>query len=250
MKNLIIVILVLGAMFLSSCEKIVGWVDSDGTISVPSSSDQTISSSDSTPAQSSRIALYWEDTSSGKSPQRKPWSDVITSNAKKDLSSFNSASDIELFCPKFKKLSDDNKIKAIGELFVSMSNFESGHNPKAQYRECSKSKCKYKSGCFEHKTYGYCMKGSSKYDEGTVISKGLLQLSISSSLSYGCDLKNADDLYNPEKNLACGFVIMKKQIARTGVIGGASNYWAVLKPTNDKQKLIKARVVKYAPKCL
>lgn len=201
-------------------------------------------------APAARIALYWEDTTDGgKHPERKPWSDAIIGAVKPDVEVYAKASDIAEFCPKYKSLSVDDKAKALGELYVSMSVFESGHNPKASYRECNKTKCQYKSGCFVHKTYGYCMKGDPKYDEGTVVSKGLLQTSISSSLSYGCKLSSADDLFDPIKSLQCGHVIMKKQIARTGKIGGSSNYWAVLKPTNDKQKQIKARVVKHAPKC-
>jgi len=197
-----------------------------------------------------RIALYWEHTDASH-PERAPWTDALVAEIRRDLAKYEAASDITTFCPKFKKLDTESKIKAIGELWVGITYYESGFDPQETYRECSKTECKYGSGCNYIKPYGYCMKGPAKYDNGMVVSKGLGQMSIGSSLDYGCDLEKPDDLYNPIKNLVCANKIMGKQIARTGKMTGSSNYWAVLKGSYSKNHIsdIAKRVKRYAISC-
>ena len=197
----------------------------------------------------SRIPLYWENTTEPH-PERKAWSDIIVKKAYENLASFDSASDITLFCPKWKSLTNEVKVKAVGELFAGMASFESGYNPKTIFRECNVNKCVYKSGCFKHPQYGYCMQGNKKYEDGVVTSRGLLQLSIGSSKDgYKCAIEKAEDLHDPIKNLECGAIIMKQQIKREGKISAAVSYWSVIKPTNKKQPQIVERVKKYTPLC-
>lgn len=193
-----------------------------------------------------RISLSWE--SSGN---RQAWSNALTGAIKTHLNDLSKAKDVTGFCPKFNALPEQDKIKALGEIFVGMALYESSWKPETVYRECSKKSCVYGSGCVVDKTYGYCMKGSSKYDNGLVISRGLLQMSISSSLSYGCDLKSSDDLHVPSKNLECATLIMQKLVAKRGTMTTASNYWSVMKSGYSRNHIaeIKARVKKYAPLC-
>lgn len=200
--------------------------------------------------QPKRMALYWEKTSAPH-PERKPWSDELTKIVAKDLAEYDKASDIEQFCPKYKSLNSEEKTKAVSELFVAAAFYESGYKPASFMRECRKEKCVYGSGCQIHPEFGYCMKGGHKLDGGIVISRGLMQMSLESALSYKCEgLKVPNDLHDPIKNLRCANTIMKKQINRTeNKIGAKSNYWAVLKPTNKNQALIIERIKKHAPKC-
>ena len=216
-------------------------------------SSPAVVSSDVTTAakvQPARVALYWENTTAPH-PERKPWSGELVKNITADLKSYDSASDITLFCPKYKSLNQTQKIKAVGEIFVATSFYESGFKPQSFMAECRKNKCVYSSGCRLDAKLGYCMKGGHALDNGVVISRGLMQMSLQSAQGYGCSfLKVPNDLHDPILNLRCANIIMKKQIARTeNKIGARSNYWAVLKPTNENQKNIIERVKKFAPFC-
>lgn len=198
-----------------------------------------------------RIALYWEDTTEPH-PERSPWSDHLTLLLRDDLEVYGSAKDITEFCPKWAALDRQQKIKALGELWVAITYHESGFNPDTFYRECNKTKCQYSAGCQIHPTYGYCMKGGHKLDGGIVISRGLVQASLESALAYGCKgLASPQDLHDPIKNLSCANEIMKRQIRNRGQIAASSNYWAVLKTGGGFNKLsdIKARVLKHAASC-
>lgn len=197
-----------------------------------------------------KIALYWENTTEPH-PEREPWSDALTSVIENDLQQFAKAKDIEGFCPRYPLLTDLQKVKAIGELFVAVSYYESAFKPERFYRECLKSHCQYSKGCQQVPEFGYCMKGGHKLDGGIVISRGLMQLSLESAIGNKCKVSVPNDLHDPIKNLLCGHKIMLRQIDRTGLIATSNNYWAVLKPssTYNKIKEIKERVKKHAPFC-
>jgi len=70
-----------------------------------------------------------------------------------------------------------------------------------------------------------------------VVSRGLLQISMESANGYGCNIKEARELHDPETNIKCGLKIMDKLIRRDGqVMGkkdgkwvGLSRYWSVLR---------------------
>ncbi len=197
-----------------------------------------------------RVGLYWENTTEPH-PERAPWTDSLVTEIKNNISTYDLASDMESICPKYHSLTLDQKTKAIGELFVAMTYYESGFKPQSIYRECNKNKCQYSNGCQTHVEYGYCMKGGHALDGGIVISRGLLQISLESAKGYGCKVNKPDDLHEPIQNLVCGQNIMSRQIIRTGKITTTSNYWAVVKPnsTHNKVSDIKARVQKHASFC-
>ncbi len=196
------------------------------------------------------FSLNWENTTEAH-PERKPWSAQIKKSLGVSRADIEKASDLTSFCPKYFSLSAADREKALGELIVGMAYYESGYKPETIYRECSKTKCQYGGGCRVHETYGYCMKGGDPLENGLVVSRGLLQLSLLSSKGYKCDVSKPEHLNDPIKNLACGVNILQRQVIRTGKITGASNYWAVIKGsyTNNKISEIQARVKKHAPKC-
>jgi hypothetical protein len=180
-----------------------------------------------------RLKLSWEKGH----PERQAWSDTLVAALAQKIPDMSKAKDIKTFCPKFELLEPIQKTRAFAELMIGMAKFESNWKPETSYRECSKTKCVYGSGCFKHPTYGYCMKGNPKYDGGVVTSRGLLQMSISSSLSYGCELKDSSDLHDVAKNLKCAVIILDKQIKRTGSMTDRSNYWSTLKSTYSKNHI-------------
>lgn len=239
MKRFLFILLVL---FVSACTTTGGnFVDNEPIIENPTEPSEPVVS---------RIPLYWENTTEEHS-ERIPWSDAINKLNKESMAIYASAEDINSFCPKFHSLDIDRKTKAIGELFVATTYYESAFKPETLYRECNKTKCQYSSGCQYNSTYGYCMKGGHALDGGIVISRGLLQISLQSAQGYGCQVKTPNDLHNPIKNLECGVIIMKRLITNRGSISTKNNYWAVLKSGGGYNKLpeIKSRVKKYAPFC-
>lgn len=195
------------------------------------------------------ISLYWESTTAPH-PERKPWTEALIKAIEPNMDTFSMAPDMKTFCPKFESLNPREQIEAVGELFAAMAKFESGFKPETAYRECDKSRCRYKE-CFKHPTYGYCMIGNKNYDDGVITSRGLLQMSIHSSQSYGCGLKESKELHEPIKNLQCAVLILTKQIRRTGKMTDKSNYWSVLKSSYSGNHINEIRdlVIKNAPFC-
>lgn len=173
-----------------------------------------------------RQKLSWESNH----PERQAWSDALIAALAQKIPDMGKAKDIKTFCPKYELLEPRDKIRAFAELMIGMSKFESGWKPETAYRECDKTRCRYKE-CFKHATYGYCMIGNKNYDEGVITSRGLLQMSIHSSMSYGCGLKESKQLHEPVANLNCAVIILDKQIKRTGSMTAQSNYWSTLKST-------------------
>lgn len=203
------------------------------------------------------VSLSWENTDKPH-PERAAWSKTLLEEISAKSDALSAASDVQSFCPNFSKLDKETKIKTLAEIMVGMARYESGFNPESDYRECSTKSCRYRSGCFTHPTYGFCMKGNPKIDGGVVTSRGLLQMSISSSNNYGCGLKESLELHDPIKNLKCATLILEKQIKRSGKITGEPQYWAVIrasrKPKEDGTPShhivdIKNRVLKYVPTC-
>ena len=194
-----------------------------------------------------RISLSWELNH----PERQAWSDALIAALTTKVPDMSKAKDIKTFCPKFDLLEPIQKNKAFAELMIGMAKFESGYKPETAYRECDKTKCRY-SSCFKHSTYGYCMIGNKNYDEGVITSRGLLQMSIHSSMSYGCGLKDSQQLHEPVANLQCAVIILDKQIKRTGSMTDRSNYWSVLKSSysGNHIKEISSLVQKNMSECL
>lgn len=176
-----------------------------------------------------RIALSWENTDAAH-PERAEWSDALTKIVQDNFSTFDSATDISMFCPKYKSLSQDLKTKAWGELFVGLAYYESGYNPK-----------------------------SSSVDVGTAGNKetysdGLFQMSGVDGASKHFGYKHVD-LLDPIKNIEVGTYQMILQIKGRGKVvlknGDSMRYWATLLDGNkyDKTDSIIGRVKKNAPSC-
>lgn len=127
-------------------------------------------------------------------------------------------------------------------LFYEMIRHESGFKNEEAYYECAKSKCYYAAGCFIDPTRGFCRIASSKLDNGFAVSRGLFQLSVSSSRGLGCGfISSSDDLHNPDLNIKCALTIYKNYIIQDKIITGkvddkwkgGARYWAVLRPEFD-----------------
>lgn len=127
-------------------------------------------------------------------------------------------------------------------LFYEMIRHESGFKNEEAYYECAKSKCYYSAGCFVDPVRGFCRITSSKADGGFAVSRGLFQLSVSSSRGLGCGwINKSDDLHDEQLNIRCALNIYKNYILQDKIITGkvddkwlgGSRYWAVLRPTFD-----------------
>lgn len=127
-------------------------------------------------------------------------------------------------------------------LFYEMIRHESGFKNEEDYYECAKAKCYYSSGCFTDPVRGFCRITSSKMDGGFAVSRGLFQLSVSSSRGLGCSFINkSEDLHDEDLNIKCATLIAKNYIIQDKVITGKvddkwkglSRYWSVLRPTFD-----------------
>lgn len=126
-------------------------------------------------------------------------------------------------------------------LFYEMIRHESGFDTNEEYYECAKAKCYYSAGCFTDPTRGFCRITSSKLDGGFAVSRGYTQLSVSSVQGLGCKdfIKTAKDLHDPDLNLKCAIIIVKKYFLEDKIITGKaeekwkglSRYWAVFRPT-------------------
>ena len=126
-------------------------------------------------------------------------------------------------------------------LFYEMIRHESGFNPKEEYFECSKTKCLYASGCWVSEERGFCRVTSSKLDGGYAVSRGLFQMSLSSSRGLGCSWINSkEDLFNEDPNIKCAMHVLKNYIVEDKQIAGkkagdkwagGTRYWAVLRNT-------------------
>lgn len=127
----------------------------------------------------------------------------------------------------FSRVKDADKVEFFAQLVSIIAKYESGFKPENKYKESFKT-----------------ASGES------VISRGLLQLSIDSAnqKAYACGFKDAAELHDPVKNLKCGVKILEHWILKDGkVIGGSqfntgcARYWSVCR-TSSKSN---AAIVKY-----
>ncbi len=136
-------------------------------------------------------------------------------------------SDIENFCPEYKELNSEGKLMFWIHEVASMTKYESGFKPETFYKESFKDS-----------------KGNYIY------SRGLLQISIESARGYDCDLDDALDLHDPQKNLECGVRILNRWVKRDGVVAskrsdgkwvGGARYWSVLRKRSSSTSYDKIR---------
>ena len=173
-------------------------------------------------------APYWEVVNK---PERALWTqtvmDEITGNPGALL---DGARDMTEFCPNYNNLNSFDRARAWTILLSAIAKFESGFNPVSRYRETTM--------------------GTDPVTGQPVWSEGLLQLSYQDVQSYPeCNefdwqrdrLLAATDpnktILDPQKNLRCGTRIMRRLIARNGLIALSRGYWAVLIPGGRYNKL-------------
>lgn len=166
--------------------------------------------------------LAWEGRVSGSST----WSNIIYSVIKNEESQMlgqNVADDVEIFCPKYRSLSDNQRLNFWGQLFAGIAKYESGWKPTSHMVETTM--------------------GLDPVTKRQVASEGLLQLSYQDERSYRLDcgfdwskdknLSHSDPkrtIFNPANNLRCGIKIMAKQLgSRRSITLKSGVYWAVLK---------------------
>lgn len=189
----------------------------------------------SSEAQYSRGKSFIADWDS--SPEATKWSSITIraiETSGLDMVLMKNPDDATSFCPRFKNLTYEQRIQFYLMLISSMARYESGFRPHLKYKENFKDR------------------------EGrAIVSRGLLQLSLESAQGYGCDLEDADDLHDPEKNLRCGVKVLNRWIASDQKIGsygvspttgetqhlGGNRYWAVLRKNKWGRDKIQAKTL-------
>jgi hypothetical protein len=185
-----------------------------------------------TPSSYKFLPLIWETKTAKQLPKGvthenvKSWSKYIYSVIDKEeiqMLGQNVADDVEIFCPKYRSLSDRQRLNFWGQFIASLAYFESGWNPTSIYTEITQG--------FDPVT-GHLTQ-----------SEGLLQLSYKDQKNYrfNCGFDYARDknlpnrdpkktILDPYKNLRCGVKIFASQLKRHRSITMEKNvYWSVLK---------------------
>jgi hypothetical protein len=151
------------------------------------------------------------------------WTQAASNSAWHSTLPFSVPRDIEKFCPAYTKRTYGERAYFWAALISAMARPESNFNPAAEYIESFLDR-----------------------EGNPVVSRGLLQLSIESSLGYQCDakanVKTAQDLHDPVKNIACTSVILDKWVNADNIIAtygpkdarpsGGGRYWSVLREGN------------------
>jgi hypothetical protein len=187
------------------------------------------------------VALLWETSAK---PERTKWSAYLQNII---LNRWNTllqgADDMDIFCPNFDNLSNEERANAWAALFVGVAKFESAFDNTMRFHESTM--------------------GTDSVTKQPVYSEGLLQLSYQDIKGYSfCDFDwNVDSklsktdpkktIFDPYKNLECGVGIMSRQLARSGQITVSSNaYWSTLRSGGTYNKISKiAAIVKAMPFC-
>lgn len=175
-----------------------------------------------TASPSSDPALSWE---AGHS-ERAEWSKSVYKYLRKYWS-YDAASDVSFFYPKWSTASGPTKLHAMAEMWVAIAYYESSWNPKSASVDVGKP------------------------DTRDTWSIGLLQMSVTDQGNYGFKFGYTyDDLLTAAPNLELGIAIMQKQISRHGKLMLNTTkdglYWEVMSPVNSSNhtKEIAARIQK------
>lgn len=173
-------------------------------------------------AISDRLPLAWESSSH---PERELWSQYEYSVINTVFDQLDAAQDIKRFCPKYEKLTREQKVETWAQLFVGISYWETGYDPMNHTLEPGQ--------------------GTDDVTNLPVYSDGLLQLSYDDMDDDGsgqyCHFDWAKDktlaendihrtVFNPYINLFCGIHIMAQQVDNYKVAAPASKvaYWSTL----------------------
>lgn len=215
-----------------------------------------------TPEPQKAEPLAWIRGYDGRagSSSRAPWSDHLILEIEKYFDSLDGATDMGSICPRYPALGRGQKINAWAELFALMARYESSWKPETLFYECNKKTpdgkacstpetCRnpYKSARWDADR-GWCMKGGHSLDGGYVISRGLLQMSLQSSQSYGCSMmKKPADLHQPLENLSCGVRILANRVEKyKKAMFNDGHYWSVMKSTSGSNPKIRAGMKAFA----
>lgn len=175
-----------------------------------------------------RTSLSWEHTTAPR-PERKAWSDELIKLIDYNLQVYAAAEDIRLFIPSWDSLSRSQKIKAIGEFWVSLAYFESGFNPSSASVDVGKQ------------------------SDRNTWSIGLYQMSVVDQANLGIKLGYTyDELLTPIPNIRLAHAVMIRQIQKFRKIAlnntDKGRYWAVILHGNRFSKIneIRARMAQKA----
>ncbi len=134
---------------------------------------------------------------------------------------FSEPADIAEYCPAWPRLNGYERLSFWADLLAAMAVHESRHNPQARHVE----------------------RFNDRFGK-PVVSRGLLQLSQESANGYGCGIRQAEQLHNPDENIRCAVRILSRWVAEDGVISayvsdgtkkpvkpwrGGARYWSVLR---------------------
>ncbi len=174
-----------------------------------------------------RISLHWET-----GEEQKTWSDALIKYVDRDFDLYEKAQDTSLWCPKYKSLSRQQKLKAWGEMWVSIAFYESGFRPKTASVDVGQP------------------------DKRDTWSVGLYQVSVvDQPWAGGGTTYSYEDLLTPIPNIHLATILMKRQLTRTGLlilpVSSKYKYWAVILSGGKWQKIpeIIARTQKHASFC-
>ncbi|MFN8944410.1 MAG: transglycosylase SLT domain-containing protein [Pseudobdellovibrionaceae bacterium] len=174
------------------------------------------------------IVPLWEN----QRPEGRRWTEYVITQMDSKAPELLDAepADSSFFCPRFKNFSDGEKKYFWAYFLSAMVKFESNFNPESKYQE-----------------------GFKDSSGSLVVSRGLLQLSYESAKAYGCPVRRATDLHDPELNLQCGLKILGRWVGRdqriagkvNGAWKGGSRYWAVLRSGKKSYQNIAQLVAQY-----
>lgn len=170
--------------------------------------------------------LYWENTSEPH-PERKSWSNLLSSLIDQNLEVYNKALDIKDLYLRYGELERKEKIKVIAEFWVALCYFECGFNPGS-----------------------YSVDVGTKDDRGSW-SCGLFQMSANDSSAQKFHA-SFETLKDPLVNIQVAHEQMMRQIKKTGRIflpnENPNRYWATILIGNrySQIKEIRERVIKHA----
>ncbi len=154
-----------------------------------------------------RPPLAWE----AGHPDRAEWSERLLSLMKENLASFDTASDLTLYCPKYASLDADGKALALATLAVRVAFHESAFNPHSVFHEPPPL---------------------------GVDSIGLFQLSYEDKMTWCTMDRGNRTLEDPLVNIACAVPKMARLVKKDGVIAqghsgstskGLARYWSVMR---------------------
>jgi hypothetical protein len=163
-----------------------------------------------------QVKLSWEKNH----PERALWTSHTIGTLKPHLQELDIATDIVEFVPKYKDLTDEQRMHVWAELVSGVALFESGWKPCDRFLETKL--------------------GIDKLTGEPVYSERLLQLSYQDVLSYpnlpfdwGADkfLARADcgkTILDPLKNLTGGIALLAQQIRKQHAIVLKHPYWSTL----------------------